>query len=128
GGGKFRWRLYEVSFLVGATVIKSVETVTIAHTITTVSTVTETKITTIATTVRETVTQPVTSTISVTLTVPTVSTVVSTVSVPSTVMVTQVVTQKVREVDFTYIAGIGVAILLLGILVGVIIRRHLALK
>ncbi|MEM4695163.1 MAG: hypothetical protein QXD67_04370 [Ignisphaera sp.] len=128
GGGKFRWRLYEVSFLVGATVIKSVETVTIAHTITTVSTVTETKITTIATTVRETVTQPVTSTISVTLTVPTVSTVVSTVSVPSTVMVTQVVTQKVREVDFTYIAGIGVAILLLGIFVGVIIRRHLALK
>ncbi|MEM0372139.1 MAG: hypothetical protein QXY23_06165, partial [Ignisphaera sp.] len=68
------------------------------------------------------------STISVTLTVPTVSTVVSTVSVPSTVTVTQVVTQEVREVDFTYIAGIGVAILLLGIFVGVIIRRYLALK
>jgi hypothetical protein len=133
GEGKFKWSLYEVSFLVGANVIETTKTVTQATTITTIM---PTTVTTVVPTTITSVPPPVTVTtiepqppVTVTTVVPTTIT-----SVPPPVTVTSVspspvtettvktTTEKVREVDWPTTAVVGVVLLLVGLGIGMVLK------
>uniref|UniRef100_A0A7C4BDW4 Uncharacterized protein n=1 Tax=Ignisphaera aggregans TaxID=334771 RepID=A0A7C4BDW4_9CREN len=133
GEGKFKWSLYEVSFLVGANVIETTKTVTKATTITTIepTTVTTVEPTTVTIT---SVPPPVTVTsiepqppVTVTTVAPTTITSVPppvTVTSVSTLPVTETITEttKVREVDWSTTAVVGVVLLLVGLGIGMVLK------
>jgi hypothetical protein len=106
GEGKFKWSLYEVSFLVGANVIETTKTVTQATTITTIMP------TTMTTVVPTTITSVSPSPVTVTSVSPS----------PVTETTVKTTTEKVREVDWPTTAVVGVVLLLVGLGIGMVLK------
>ncbi|MEL9939700.1 MAG: hypothetical protein QW632_00230 [Ignisphaera sp.] len=137
GGGVFKWRLYEVSFLVGAKPILTTVTLTktATSTLTTTSTIVSTVVNTVPTTVVSTVTSSIPTTVTSIVTTPTtvlvpvtttatttvrsVATVTSTTTVVSTS--TSPITQTVT--NWSTAIALGIVLLIIGFVIGWVVKR-----